>query len=59
MYSNLSNVESLDIHQLGYMILWLTYVNKTANGFHFAGNAQYHKMDEFTGLDNVPELVQP
>ena len=40
MYSNLSNVESLDIHQLGYMILWLTYVNTTANGFHFAGNAQ-------------------
>ena len=58
MYSNLSNVESLDIHQLGYMILWLTYVNTTANGFHFAGNAQYHKMDEFTGLHNVPQLVQ-
>ena len=58
MYSNLDDVQSLDIHQLGYMILWLTHFNERVNEFHFAGNTQYHTMDQFTGLQNESELVQ-
>ena len=50
MYRKIDNVQSVDYHQLGYMIVWICQYGKAVlhglkKSFLFKGNAAYHKMD--------------